>query len=231
MVDKLTLCNLIANTIIEEFKKIDKNNVTEIYVTFHSRFFVVEGETSIETPINISEISQTRINELFEEDELSSVPYNYIDLISYGSLLIPFDINYSKQFHKYLDFNKNSTKIVTSDRIFGQSNNTSKPYHFLGEYIANHLFARNLCKDVKIRIEHPNIMECDSNNVSLLLMSDSLITNKEWCTSLILDLFPFKHQDIIQHLDLENYNLESYILEEGDYPWLKKDKIGEMVLV
>jgi len=74
-------------------------------------------------------------------------------------------------------------------------------------------------------------MECDSNNVSLLLMSDSLITNKEWCTSLILDLFPFKHQDIIQHLDLENYNLESYILEEGDYPWLKKDKIGEMVLV
>lgn len=231
MVDKLTLCNLIANTIIEEFKKIDKNNVTEIYVTFHSRFFVVEGETSIETPINISEISQTRINELFEEDELSSVPYNYIDLISYGSLLIPDDINYSKQFHKYLAFNKNSTKIVTSDRIFGQSNNTSKPYHFLGEYIANHLFARNLCKDVKIRIEHPNIMECDSNNVSLLLMSDSLITNKEWCTSLILDLFPFKHQDIIQHLDLENYNLESYILEEGDYPWLKKDKIGEMVLV
>lgn len=231
MVDKLTLCNLIANTIIEEFKKIDKNNVTEIYVTFHSRFFVVEGETSIETPINISEISQTRINELFEEDELSSVPYNYIDLISYGSLLIPDDINYSKQFHKYLAFNKNSTKIVTSDRIFGQSNNTSKPYHFLGEYIANHLFARNLCKDIKIRIEHPNIMECDSNNVSLLLMSDSLITNKEWCTSLVLDLFPFKHQDIIQHLDLENYNLESYILEEGNYPWLKKDKIGEMVLV
>lgn len=231
MVDKLTLCNLIANTIIEEFKKIDKNNVTEIYVTFHSRFFVVEGETSIETPINISEISQTRINELFEEDELSSVPYNYIDLISYNTLLLPDSINYNKQFHRYLGISDNLTRIVTSNRIFGQSNNTSKPYYFLGEYIANHLFERNLCKDVKIRMEHSSITDCDEHTIALLLMSDSLITSKEWCTSLILDLFPFKHQDIIQHLDLENYNLESYILEEGDYPWLKKDKIGEMVLV
>jgi S-adenosylmethionine synthetase len=231
MVDKLVICNLIANSIIEEFKKIDKNNTTEIYVTFHSRFFVIEGDTSIDTPINISEIAQSKLNELYEESELKNVPYNYIDLIQYDVLTVPSDINYSKQFHKYFGVSSILSKIVTSDKIFGQSNNTDKPYYFLGEYIANHLLARNLCKDVKIRIEHPNIMECDSNNVSLLLMSDSLIAKKEWCTSLVLDLFPFEHKEIINHLDLDNYNLESYILEEGNYPWLKKDKIGEMVLV
>jgi len=231
MISKLTICNLIANTIIEEFKKIDNKNVTEIYVTFHSRFFVVEGITSIETPINVSEIAQEKINELFDGDELKEIPYNYIDLIEYNKLLIPSSINYSKNFHKYLSVCVLEPKIVTSDKIFGQSLLTDKPYHFLGEYISNHLFERNLCKDVKLRIEHSNIMECDVDSVSFLLFSDSLITKKEWCVSLVLDLFPFKHQEIINHLDLQDYNLEGYILNHGDYPWLKKDKIGEMVLV
>jgi len=231
MVDKLIICNTIANTIIEEFKKIDLDNVTEIYVTFHSKFFVVEGTTDIQTPINISDIAQTKLNELFDEGELTHVPYNYIDLIEYNSLLLPSYINHSKKYHKYLKVSGRTSRIVTSDKIFGQSINTDKPYYFLGEYISNHLFERNLCKDVQLRIEHPNIMDCDVDSVSFLLTSDSLITKKEWCTSLILDLFPFEHQEIINHLELQDYDFQSYIMEDGGYPWLKKDKIGEMILL
>jgi len=233
MLDTLKICNLIANNIIEEFKKIDSNNVTEIYVTLHSKFFVVEGYTSINSPINISDISQSKLNDLFEEEELSGdiIPYNYIDLIDYNIPPRHSDVDYTKQFHKYLSYSSKISKIVTSDKVFGQSLSTDKPYYFLGEYIANHMFERNLCRDVKLRIQHDSLLDCSVDDVSFLIHSDTLITERGWCISLILDLFPFKHKEIIEHLELEEYNLENYILGNGNYPWLKRDKISEMVLV
>jgi len=48
---------------------------------------------------------------------------------------------------------------------------------------------------------------------------------------LVLDLFPFEHKKIIQHLELDDFNFEHWILDNSDLPWMKKDKISEMVLV
>ena len=232
MIDKLEICNIISNTIIEEFKKLDKKNISEIYVTLHSRFFVVEGTTTIDTIINVSDIAQTRLNELYTEEELKYYPYNFIDLIEYDTKEIPVgNVNYKKKFHKYFTVSTNNQRIVTSERFYGLSLYTDKPYYILGEYIANHLFERNLCKDVSLRIEHHDIIDCNENTVSFLLNSDSLITNKDWAQSLVLDLFPFEHKKIIQHLELDDFNFEHWILNNADLPWMKKDKISEMVLV
>jgi len=65
------LCNLIANIIIEEFKSIDKKNKTRIFVTKHNNFFVIDGMTTINTPINISEVVNRYMISKTEDEKYS----------------------------------------------------------------------------------------------------------------------------------------------------------------
>ena len=59
----------------------------------------------------------------------------------------------------------------------------------------------------------------------------NLIVTKDWLESLVRDLFPFKLIDIINHLKLNDYNFEDEILVRDNYPWKKRDKVSEMVLM
>jgi hypothetical protein len=49
--------------------------------------------------------------------------------------------------------------------------------------------------------------------------------------SLVRDLFPFEIDEIIKHLDLNNYNFEDEIFVLDNYPWKKRDKTSEMILM
>ncbi len=76
------LCNLIANIIIEEFKTIEQNNKTKIFVTKHNNFFVVDGMTTLTVPINISEVVNKYM--ISKTNDENYKPLNFIDLISYN---------------------------------------------------------------------------------------------------------------------------------------------------
>jgi len=137
------LCNLIANIIIEEFKSIDKKNKTRIFVTKHNNFFVIDGMTTINTPINISEVVNRYMISKTEDEKYS--PLNFI-----------VDLNFT---------------------------------------------------------------------------TTNLIVTGNWLESLVRDVFPFKINEIIQHLNLDDYNFEGEVLELDNYPWKKRDKVSEMVLM
>jgi len=122
---------------------------------------------------------------------------------------------------------------VVSDEYFGLSVNTIKSYLVLSKYISYNIVERNLCKTVTLLMngkEHL-IEQIDEENVDLNFTTTNLIVTGNWLESLVRDVFPFKINDIIQHLNLDDYNFEGEVLELDNYPWKKRDKVSEMVLM
>lgn len=226
--DEKKICNLLVNRLIEEYKKIDILNKTEIYVTKHSKFFVIEGQTSINSPINVSNILKPYLNEITDNDEI----LNFIDIIEYNKppiLDIKVDENYYKKIT--LDFEVSGLKPTTSDRYYGLSINTDKSYVVLSKYISNHIFRKNLCTSINVNLNSKFLYTSDWSDINLKLSSENCIVKLEWLESLIFDLFPFELNQIISDLELHEFNFENEIKKTMDYPWLKLDKISEMILI
>jgi len=228
------LCNLIANIIIEEFKSIDKKNKTRIFVTKHNNFFVIDGMTTINTPINISEVVNRYMISKTEDEKYS--PLNFIDLISYDE----YTLNHLNTKNTFMndksDFSIDvspKNEPVVSDEYFGLSVNTIKSYLVLSKYISYNIVERNLCKTVTLLMNGKEylIEQIDEENVDLNFTTTNLIVTGNWLESLVRDVFPFKINDIIQHLNLDDYNFEGEVLELDNYPWKKRDKVSEMVLM
>ena len=228
------LCNLIANIIVEEFKKIDLNNKTRIFVTKHNNFFVVDGMTSINTPLNISELVNKYM--ISKTNDEKYMPLNFIDLISYDEYT-QNHLNIMESFYNNsLDFKEDSSpknQPIVSDEYFGLSVNTIKTYMVLSKYISYNLIERNLCNRITISMNgREHLLESiEEENIQMEFIPSNLIVTKDWLESLVRDLFPFKLIDIINHLKLNDYNFEDEILVRGNYPWKKRDKVSEIVLM
>lgn len=223
------LCNILVNDIVKEYNKINPKNKTEIYLTKHSQFFVVEGETSIQTPINLLKLLTPRVKELSKDE--SDNPINIIDVIVYNKPPTHF-LNLKNTFKK--QETETITKIsgpTTSDRYYGLSLYSDKTYQILLKYISNHIFRKNLCREITIELNYDFLFSSNVDNVDLKLSSDNCIVNLEWLQSLILDLFPFEIDEIINHLKLNEFDFENEIKKTMDYPWFKIDKIGDMILL
>lgn len=228
------LCNLIANIIVEEFKRIDLNNKTRIFVTKHNNFFVVDGMTSINTPLNISELVNKYM--ISKTNDEKYMPLNFIDLISYDEYT-QNHLNIMESFYNNsLDFKEDSSpknQPIVSDEYFGLSVNTIKTYMVLSKYISYNLIERNLCNRITISMNgREHLLESiEEENIQMEFIPSNLIVTKDWLESLVRDLFPFKLIDIINHLKLNEYNFEDEILVRDNYPWKKRDKVSEMVLM
>lgn len=228
------LCNLIANIIVEEFKRIDLNNKTRIFVTKHNNFFVVDGMTSINTPLNISELVNKYM--ISKTNDEKYMPLNFIDLISYDEYT-QNHLNIMESFYNNsLDFKEDSSpknQPIVSDEYFGLSVNTIKTYMVLSKYISYNLIERNLCNRITISMNgREHLLESiEEENIQMEFIPSNLIVTKDWLESLVRDLFPFKLIDIINHLKLNDYNFEDEILVRGNYPWKKRDKVSEMILM
>jgi S-adenosylmethionine synthetase len=228
------LCNLIANIIVEEFKKIDLNNKTRIFVTKHNNFFVVDGMTSINTPLNISELVNKYM--ISKTNDEKYMPLNFIDLISYDEYT-QNHLNIMESFYNNsLDFKDDTSpknQPIISDEYFGLSVNTIKTYMVLSKYISYNLIERNLCNRITISMNgREHLLESiEEENIQMEFIPSNLIVTKDWLESLVRDLFPFKLIDIINHLKLNDYNFEDEILVRGNYPWKKRDKVSEMILM
>lgn len=59
------------------------------------------------------------------------------------------------------------------------------------------------------------------------------MVKKSWLKSLILDLFPFDQNGIIEQYDLSNYNCEQELIpnKDSELPYNKMNKISEFLLV
>ncbi len=89
------LCNILVNEIIKEFSKIDKNHVTDIVLCDLSQFIVLKGKTTLQNPLNYSQIFNSFMSEITEEQKM----FNIIDLITYNSKpnneIIDIDISFT----------------------------------------------------------------------------------------------------------------------------------------
>ena len=73
------LCNILANIVIEEYKKIENDNVSEINVTNTGNFLILKGKTTIKKVLNFSPIFSEHIFNIYGTE----INFNIIDLIDY----------------------------------------------------------------------------------------------------------------------------------------------------
>lgn len=126
-----------------------------------------------------------------------------------------------------------SPRTFRSDPLFGKDIRSEKYLYFLFRYIAHTLFEANLCKSMNIHLTtHAEFNEINWETLELSIDSGSLITTKKWVESLVLDIFEFEPENVISHLELDGYNFSNEILlTNTNFPWIKRDRLKDIVLV
>jgi hypothetical protein len=70
------------------------------------------------------------------------------------------------------------------------------------------------------------------DNVNFEIDSEYFLASQKWTKSLVLDIFNFEVNKVIEDLNLEVYDFANEILHGNDnYPWLRNDKLNDIVLV
>jgi hypothetical protein len=103
----------------------------------------------------------------------------------------------------------------------------------LFRYIAHTLFEAGLCNVVKLSVNTNNpVDQLYWDNVNFEIDSEYFLTSKKWTESLVLDIFNFEVNKVIEDLNLEVYDFANEILHDNEnYPWLRNDKLNDIVLV
>jgi hypothetical protein len=113
--DGANLCNIFANLIVLKIKETFPDAKTEISVINVRNFFIIKGQTTSETLINIAEIFQDFLNNYNEE---LSKKVRVFDMILYGKEFDDLPLNIS-----YKEIKKESIKINNLQKMI---NNHSK---------------------------------------------------------------------------------------------------------
>ena len=104
--DGKNLCNLFANTIVEELKKINPNVMVEVSVINVRNLFIVRGKTDSKTVLNLTDTFSNKLESLMsEKPDVLKV----IDIITYNTSLNSGILNITKTNskplkNKFLDF-------------------------------------------------------------------------------------------------------------------------------
>jgi hypothetical protein len=125
-----------------------------------------------------------------------------------------------------------SNEVYVSDRFYGLSMNFEKLYHVLLFYIKNHLFQKGMSSKLVVGIKSNSYYnEIDNLNVSLNLSGSKIIVNQEWLESLILDVFPFRMDEIYESLNLSECNLMNELTPSSKRScWENLDLISDLIL-
>lgn len=169
------------------------------------------------------------------DDSFNGKDYRYTANTDMSLVIMEGDISkedLKSQFDGF-DFYKLNDSVSTyhSNNNFGKHLKTSKLFEFYFNYIVYNIFERNLCKDLTVEFfTDAEFNKINWENIKLEVKSNSLMVSEEWLKSMILDLFTFEPDLIIQKWDLENYNFENEIIRKEKPIWEVKDKTGEMIL-
>lgn len=120
-----------------------------------------------------------------------------------------------------------------SDRFFGLGGLDEKYYHILLRNITYHLFSLSISDKVNISINSTqNEEEDDCLNINLDFKNSKLIVNKDWMSSLVLDIFPFNIESLKSNYEIDLQDeLNSIIKKDYQPKWFNTKFISDIVLI
>jgi hypothetical protein len=140
--DGKNLCNIFANLIVNKINKDVPNANTEITVINVRNFFIVRGQTSSGTLINVANVFTDFLNEY---DEELSKKVRVIDVIKYSSEFEVNNMNLSYHYNK-----------VNGDRL-------NKIQEFVDGHCKNGLY-------FNLKVVDDNVFyDCNESNINLVL--------------------------------------------------------------
>jgi hypothetical protein len=168
------------------------------------------------------------------DDNLNGLFYNYTAFTD--NFLYDTDKTKNYLSKNNIDINltkiENTVEIFESDDFYGKSIMSSKLYETYFTYISHHIFEKNICDNLNIFFySDSEIKDINFDNSILKIFSENLLVKEDWLVSLILDVFDLNPKYIIEHLGLNSYDYSNEILATDKRVWVKKDKIGEMILI
>jgi hypothetical protein len=122
-----------------------------------------------------------------------------------------------------------SNEIYFSDSFYGKSK-TSRVYDILLKDVENHIFTLGLGKNFICNLSSStDIKEIENINVSLNILNDNYIVNNNWLESLILDVFPFDNESLIDNYK-ELLSKDFDLMSNGKINFNKLNYISDFVL-
>ena len=209
--------------IVKVFDLISYNTKRVPDTILYSEHFSKYKKTLSENFTKYSEILKLNKKECYTNIKCFNTDV-YIETIS--------NVNEVKLPKGYIDWKPN-TKVFTSLPIFGKDIHSEKYIYMLFRYIAHTLFEAGLCNVVKLSVNTNNpVDQLYWDNVNFEIDSEYFLTTQKWTKSLVLDIFNFEVNKVIEDLNLEVYDFANEILHDNEnYPWLRNDKLNDIVLV
>lgn len=163
-------------------------------------------------------------------------PYNFVILYDCkDDVLDQVDGLLKSKYGNYKIYKSDfSNDVYMSDKYYGLSMNYEKPYYVLLKNISKHVFRMGFSKRIGLSVFSDEGIENTNNlNVKFKIKNERSVVKKSWLKSLILDLFPFDQNGIIEQYDLSDYNCEQELIpnKDVDLPYNKMNKISEFLLV
>ena len=227
-------------------------NISKLFTEYYNELFGLEQVFNVVDLIeygNKSKQNHIYLNKKFTKDSLKEslitqinkdtdegLDYRFTANTDLGIVLITGNAP-TEEIKKYFeDYNyykiKEPTETFVSDLYFGRNLRSSKVFEFYLNYITYNIFERGLCKDIEYSFyTEEKFEEINWENIKFEVKSNSSMVSNEWLKSMILDLFPFEPEDIIDQWKLQTYNFEEDILQRRKPVWEIRDKIGEMILL
>ena len=227
-------------------------NISKLFTEYYNELFGLEQVFNVVDLIeygNKSKQNHIYLNKKFTKDSLKEslitqinkdtdegLDYRFTANTDLGIVLITGNAP-TEEIKKYFeDYNyykiKEPTETFVSDLYFGKNLRSSKVFEFYLNYITYNIFERGLCKDIEYSFyTEEKFEEINWENIKFEIKSNSSMVSNEWLKSMILDLFPFEPEDIIDRWKLQSYNFEEDILQRRTPVWEIRDKTGEMILL
>lgn len=227
-------------------------NISKLFTDFYNELFGLEQVFNVVDLIeygNKSKQNHIYLNKKFTKDSLKEslitqinkdtdegLDYRFTANTDLGIVLITGNAP-TEEIKKYFeDYNyykiKEPTETFVSDLYFGKNLRSSKVFEFYLNYITYNIFERGLCKDIEYSFyTEEKFEDINWENIKFEVKSNSSMVNNEWLKSMILDLFTFEPEDIIDRWKLQSYNFEEEILQRRTPVWEIRDKTGEMILL
>lgn len=97
-----------------------------------------------------------------------------------------------------------------SDKKYGLSFGSEKLYHYLGDYISNHIFSKSISNNLQFCMySNENYEDINSENIIFKINNNDHIVKTEWLESLVLDVFPFDKNSLLETFN--ELNLEEKV--------------------
>lgn len=219
------IVNLLADFILT---RIDKKENSIIQVTDCETFFVINGQTTSETVLDIEKI-KTDFSEWFGDilKDVGIEKINTIDVIRYGQ-----EINNIEK--GWISVNKEVfveepepiyELAITSEFPYGYSLNCGRLMTYYSHYVFNHMYSLMGTDEVKFYFTKE---EDEDEDLKIKIVSNSKY-NKDIVKSLVLDVFSFDLKEFNEYV--KDYDLLQDILFPGkDKPYTKQDKLEHIIV-